>query len=72
MKELTLEASRRDTLGKKVRFLRRQGVTPTHLFGHNIKSLSLQCDRAALEQIIARAGLTRIINLTYSPEEDAI
>ena len=63
MKELTLEASQRDILGKKARFLRREGVTPTHLFGHNVESLPLQCDRAALEQIIAQAGATRIINL---------
>ena len=63
MKELTLEASRRDILGKKARFLRRRGVTPTHLFGHNVESLALQCDRLALEQIITQAGATRIINL---------
>ena len=63
MKELTLEASLRDILGKKARFLRRQGITPTHLYGHNVESLPLQCDRATLEQIIAQAGATRIINL---------
>ncbi|MFC1902561.1 50S ribosomal protein L25 [Chloroflexota bacterium] len=63
MKGLTLQASKRETLGKKTRFLRRQDITPTHLFGHGIESLSLQCDNAALKQIIAQAGTTRLIAL---------
>ena len=50
-------------MGKKVRFLRRQGTTPTHLFGHGIESLSLQCDTPKLQRIIARAGMTRLIAL---------
>jgi large subunit ribosomal protein L25 len=63
MDGLTLQASKRDMLGKKVRFLRRQGTTPTHLFGHGIESLSLQCDTAKLQRLIARAGMTRLIAL---------
>jgi len=60
---LTIEASKRDILGKKTRFLRRQGITPAHLFGHGLESLSLQCDTAKLQRIIARAGMTRLITL---------
>lgn len=59
----TFQASKRDILGKKTRFLRRQGITPTHLFGHNVKSLPLQCDTAQLEYLIARVGTTRPISL---------
>lgn len=63
MEGLTLEASKRDVLGKKTRFLRRQGVTPAHLFGHGLESLALQCDTAKLQRLIARAGRTRLIAL---------
>jgi large subunit ribosomal protein L25 len=63
MEGLTLQASKRDILGKKTRFLRRQGVTPAHLFGHGLKSLALQCDTATLQRLIARAGMTRLIAL---------
>ena len=63
MDDLNLQASKRDILGKKTRFLRRQGTTPTHLLGHGIESLSLQCDTAKLQRIIARAGMTRLITL---------
>jgi large subunit ribosomal protein L25 len=63
MEGLTLQASKRKTLGKKTRFLRRQGITPTHLFGHGLESLPLECDTAKLQRLIARAGRTRLISL---------
>jgi large subunit ribosomal protein L25 len=63
MDDLNLKASKRDILGKKTRFLRRKGITPTHLFGHGIESLALECDAAKLQRIIARAGMTRLIAL---------
>jgi large subunit ribosomal protein L25 len=63
MEGLTLPASKRDILGKKTRFLRRQSITPAHLFGHGIESLTLQCDTARVRRIIARAGMTRLIAL---------
>lgn len=63
MAELILQAINRNVSGKKTRFLRRQGITPTHLFGHNLESLALQCDTANLQRIIAQAGETRLINL---------
>ena len=63
MEGLTLEANKREILGKKTRFLRRQGVTPAHLFGHGIESLSLQCDTPNLQRTIAQAGMTRLIAL---------
>ena len=50
-------------LGKKARFLRRQGITPTHVYGNNIKSLALQCDTAELQHLLALAGRTRLISL---------
>ena len=69
MEDLTLQAARRDVLGKKNRFLRRQGITPTHLFGHSIESQALQCDTHQLKQIIAHAGTTRLISLKIDGEE---
>ncbi len=69
MTDLTLKASIRDILGKKTRFLRRQGITPTHLFGHNINSLALQCDTAELQRIIAQGGTTRLIDINIEEEE---
>lgn len=63
MDGLTIQTNKREILGKKVRFLRREGITPVHLFGHNIRSQALQCDTDKLRRIIAQAGTTRLISL---------
>ncbi len=69
MEGLRLQASNRNVLGKKARFLRRQGITPAHLFGHGLESLPLQCDTPRLRRIIAQAGTTRLIALEIEGEE---
>lgn len=63
MQQLELRAHGRKLMGKKVRFLRRQGITPVHLFGHNVESLALQCDAGQLEQLLGQAGMTKLVTL---------
>jgi large subunit ribosomal protein L25 len=63
MDVLTLQVVTRNVLGKKNRFLRRQGITPAHIFGHNIESQTLQCDTLQLQRILTHAGTTRLISL---------
>ncbi|MFC2022181.1 50S ribosomal protein L25 [Chloroflexota bacterium] len=69
MDQIELEVTNRETLGKKVRFLRRQGITPVHLFGHGIESVALQCDTAILRRVLAEAGLTGLISLKLDNEK---
>ncbi len=69
MAKLTLKVEKREVLGKKSRFLRRQGITPTHLFGHGIESLALQCNTADLKRIIAKGGTTRLIDIDIEAEK---
>ena len=63
MQQVELIAANRNVLGKKVRFLRRQGLTPANLYGHNIPSMALQVDTPLLEDILARAGRHSLIPL---------
>ena len=70
MKELKLNAARRDVLGKRNRFLRRRGITPAHLFGHSLESQALQCDTVELKKIITRAGETRLISLEVEGDNE--
>ena len=63
MKKIELKVASREILGKKVRFLRRQGIIPLHLFGHNVESMALQCDEPQLKQVLAQAGRTRLVSL---------
>lgn len=58
-----LKVSRRDILGKKVRFLRREGLTPVNLYGPNIESIPLQAETPFLKRLIAKAGRNALITL---------
>lgn len=71
MDQIELNVTKREILGKKVRFLRRQGITPVHLFGHGIESQALQCDAARLQQVLAEAGKTKLINFKIDGEKKA-
>jgi large subunit ribosomal protein L25 len=68
MDKIELKVANREILGKKVKHLRRQGLTPVHLFGHGIESLALQCDTDELERVLDRAGQTRLITLKLAKE----
>jgi len=69
MDKIELRVTNREILGKKVKHLRRQGITPVHLFGHGIKSLALQCATGELERVLSQAGQTRLISLKLDKEK---
>ena len=65
---LSLKATVRDVTGKKVRMLRRSGVTPGNLYGEGLESKSLQVDTKELETVIHGGGRTSIVNLSVDEE----
>jgi large subunit ribosomal protein L25 len=71
MAQLSLKADSRATTGKGVAALRLKGITPLHLFGHDVKSLALQSDTTGVEKSLALAGETRLIYLTVDKERTA-
>ena len=71
MAQLELKANTREVTGKKVRFLRRQNLTPLHLFGSGVESLALQSETALVEKSVSVAGETRLISLTVDKERKA-
>ena len=64
MEQIELQVSTRKLLGKKSRFLRRQGITPVHLFGYNTEPMALQCETVRLKQVLKTAGKTKLVGLT--------
>jgi large subunit ribosomal protein L25 len=72
MEEILLEVTSRNTLGKKCSGLRRQGVTPVHLFGHGVPSLALQCDTAELRHALSQAGRTKLISLAIDGSKSPV
>jgi len=60
---MDLTAHTREIRGKKVKALRRQGITPVHVFGHGIEPEAMQCDTIELYKVLAQAGTTGIVGL---------
>ena len=69
MDQIELQVTSREILGKKVRFLRRQGVIPVHLYGPGIESMALQCDTTELQRVLDEAGKTQLISLRINNEK---
>lgn len=63
MAELTLQAKQREVLGRKVKTLRKEGLVPAHIFGHNVKTSHISVGEEDFEEILKEAGETSIINL---------
>ena len=71
MDSISLAVHKRQVLGKKTRVLRRSGITPAHIFGHGVKSQPLQAPTREVEDVLARAGTSRLINLSIEGEKRA-
>jgi len=69
MDKISLELQKRETAGKHNSALRRGGVTPAHVFGHGVESLSLEGQTADLEQALSRAGTSHLISLKIKGEK---
>ena len=63
MDQIELVAASRDILGKKVRFLRRQGLIPANLYGRNVESTALQIETSQLKHVLTKAGKSSLIAL---------
>ncbi|MBI4331430.1 MAG: 50S ribosomal protein L25 [Chloroflexi bacterium] len=68
MEKLELTVNPRQVLGKEVKTLRRQGITPVHLFGHDMEALALQAESALLEKLVVRAGTSHVVSLAVGGE----
>ncbi|HIF71839.1 MAG TPA: 50S ribosomal protein L25 [Dehalococcoidia bacterium] len=66
MDSVSLNADPRTALGKKNRALRRQGITPIHMYGLNLDSESLQADESELRSVLRAAGRTTPVTLKVS------
>jgi large subunit ribosomal protein L25 len=64
VEQIELHVSTRKLMGKKSRFLRRQGITPVHLFGYDTEPMALQCETVQLKQVLKTAGKTKLVGLT--------
>lgn len=59
----SISARPREKRGRHAGSLRREGVVPAVVYGHNYPSLAIETDRRELERLYHRAGRTQLIDL---------
>ncbi|HEU5347378.1 MAG TPA: 50S ribosomal protein L25 [Ktedonobacterales bacterium] len=67
-KQVTLKAERRTALGKKVRHLRRDGILPANIYGHQQDSLAIQVDAREMDRALKAHGATQLYRLVIAPD----
>ena len=60
---MELNATKRETTGKASRRLRRQGLLPAVVYGHNATPATIQLDMHDFERVFVRSGRTQLIDL---------
>ncbi len=63
MQTFDLKAQKRTVSGKKVKNIRKDGLVPGHIFGHNIESSNVQSNSREFVKVWHEAGETGIVNL---------
>jgi len=66
-----LTVARRSALGKKVRALRRSGVTPANVYGHRVQSQAVEVDSMTLSHTLKRLERNAILSLRIQGERAA-
>ena len=69
MEPLFLSVQNRTAFGKKLGALRRAGITPLHVYGRGVESLSLQVETGPLIHTLARVGRTTPFTLQVDGSE---
>jgi large subunit ribosomal protein L25 len=66
---LELNAKIRETLGKKVKSLRKEGIIPAVFYGPKTKSIPLEIDYSEFEKIYKEAGESTVVKLKVKDKE---
>lgn len=66
---ITLQAQKREVIGKKVKVLRREGLVTGEVYGKKFGNLSIQIDAIALRSALKEAGTTEFITLEVEGEK---
>ena len=62
--KITLKIDERSVHGKKVKNLRKEGLTPGVVYGHGMEPLAVQADAGEVRRVVAAAGRHTPVNLT--------
>jgi len=68
MATIDLSARPRTVLGKKVKRLRREGIVPANIYGHNVTSTAIEAPHQELRRVIGNAGHTGLVRINLDGE----
>lgn len=68
---LTLSATNRTVLGKKVKHLRREGVLPANVYGRGVESTAIQLDGRDFRRAVRQAGIRSMFELAIDGEQES-
>lgn len=63
---ITLHAEKRNTFGKKVKTLRKQGVIPAVVYGEGVEAMPLGVSRKDFEKVYREAGESTVVELSVA------
>jgi large subunit ribosomal protein L25 len=63
MEQITLTASKRETLGKKVDKIRKADKLPAVLYGHGLDTLHIEIDQKEFQKTFKKAGENTLVSL---------
>lgn len=65
MQNYTLQVTKREIFGKKLRKLRREGILPANIYGKQVESLAVQLPHTEFEKVYKEAGETGVVELQF-------
>ena len=71
MDTIQLAVDVREAMGKKARFLRRDGLTPANIYGRNLDSVALQLPSADLIHALSQGGQNAVLDVKVKGEKMA-
>lgn len=70
MANMTISARPRAVQGKKVAVLRRKGILPANIYGHNVVSTAIELDQHDMALLLRRAGRTHLLSVSIEGERE--
>lgn len=72
MEQITITASKRTVLGKLTKGLRKNGMLPAVVYGHNTPSQSIEINEREFQKAFKQAGESTIINLNIEGKSQPV
>ena len=70
MEKIELEAEKRESVGKSLNSLRKEGFLPSVVYGHNFEPVAIKLKYKDFEKVFKRAGESTLINLKIGGKEE--